>query len=112
MSLKNKYDYVIVRNNQSLGFSRCAYDYVLKLEKENEELKKQLADRDERLTRLRNNAEKHARRELFLESQQKEFKKYLEEKIKFYIINVQGYSYNLYEEILSKYEEIIEYEQN
>lgn len=39
MSLKNKYDYVIIRNNQALWFGRCAYDYVLKLERENQQLK-------------------------------------------------------------------------
>lgn len=36
MSLKNRYDYVIIRNNLSLGLSHNALDYVLKLEKENE----------------------------------------------------------------------------
>lgn len=42
MSLKDKYNYVIVRKNQSLGLSSCAYDYVLELEKENEKLKAEL----------------------------------------------------------------------
>lgn len=38
MSLKNRYDNVIIRNNLSLGLSHNALDYVLKLEKENEKL--------------------------------------------------------------------------
>lgn len=42
MGLKDKYNYVIVRKNQSLGLSSCAYDYVLELEKENEKLKAEL----------------------------------------------------------------------
>ena len=42
MSLKDKYAYVIVRNENSLGLSRNAFDYLLKLEKENERLKKEL----------------------------------------------------------------------
>ncbi len=40
MSLKHKYDYVVVRNEQFLGLSRSAFDYLLKLEKENEQLKR------------------------------------------------------------------------
>lgn len=39
MSLKNKYDYVVVRNEQSLGLSRNAFDYLLNLEKNIERLK-------------------------------------------------------------------------
>lgn len=44
------------------------------------------------------------------ENQQKEFVKYLEDKIKFYKINTQGYTLNIYEEILTKYKEITNYE--
>lgn len=40
-------------------------------------------------------------------NQQKEFIKYLEDKINFYKINTQGYSMNLVEEILQKYKSII-----
>lgn len=39
MSLKNKYDYVVVRNEQPLGLSRNAFDYLLNLEKNIERLK-------------------------------------------------------------------------
>lgn len=39
--------------------------------------------------------------------QQKEFIKYLEDKINFYKINTQGYSMDLVEEILQKYKSII-----
>lgn len=39
MSLKNKYDYVVVRNEQSLGLSRNAFEYLLSLEKKIERLK-------------------------------------------------------------------------
>ena len=42
-----------------------------------------------------------------VETQQKEFIKYLEDKINFYKINTQRYSMNLAEEILQKYKEII-----
>ena len=42
MSLKNKYDYIIIRNKQPLGLSRNAFDYLLKLEKEIEKLKKEI----------------------------------------------------------------------
>ena len=42
-----------------------------------------------------------------LKNQQKEFIKYLEEKLNFYKINTQGYSMNLVEEILQKYKSII-----
>lgn len=46
-----------------------------------------------------------------LETQQKEFIKWLEEKINFYKINAQGYSMDLIEEILNKYKEIIGYKE-
>ena len=39
MGLKNKYDYVIVRNEQSLGLSRNAFEYLLSLEKRLNDLK-------------------------------------------------------------------------
>lgn len=39
MSLKNKYDYVVVRNEQPLGLSRNAFEYLLSLEKKIEVLK-------------------------------------------------------------------------
>lgn len=39
MSLKNKYDYVVIRNEQPLGLSRNAFDYLLNLEKNIERLK-------------------------------------------------------------------------
>lgn len=42
MSLKNKYAYVIIRNEQPLGLSRNAFDYLLELEKEIEKLKKEI----------------------------------------------------------------------
>lgn len=42
-----------------------------------------------------------------LKNQQKEFIKYLEDKINFYKINTQGYSMDLVEEILQKYKSII-----
>ena len=34
MSLKNRFDIVVVRNNMSMGFSTTAYGYVKKLEAE------------------------------------------------------------------------------
>lgn len=32
MSLKNRFDSVIIRNRQPLGLSQCAFDYLLELE--------------------------------------------------------------------------------
>lgn len=40
-------------------------------------------------------------------TQQKKFIQYLEDKVNFAKINMQGYTLNIYEEILSKYKEII-----
>lgn len=45
-------------------------------------------------------------------NQQKEFIKYLEEKLNFYKINTQGYSMNLVEEILQEYKRIIGYSED
>ena len=39
MSLKNKYDYVVIRNEQPLGLSRNAFEYLLSLEKKIDVLK-------------------------------------------------------------------------
>lgn len=65
------------------------------LEKENQELKKQVDGIEGKGTKSANY------------NQQKEFIKYLEEKLNFYKINTQGYSMNLVEEILQKYKSII-----
>ena len=79
------------------------------------ELKKQLEDKEERLERLRISAIGHAKRELDLENQQKEFIEYMEEKIICYEnhqnTNLGEYERNLYfdiyNDILEKYKEII-----
>ena len=49
MSLKNRYDNVIIRNNLSLGLSHNALEYVLKLEHNWNELKKWLEEEYEKL---------------------------------------------------------------
>lgn len=42
MSLKNKYERVIIRNNMSLGLSSCAYEYLLNLEQEKQQLEERI----------------------------------------------------------------------
>lgn len=81
--------------------------YISNLEQENEELKKQL---EEEKNKVREYSYKlcNYRCEETYENQQKEFIKFLEDKINFYKINTQGYSMNLIENVLSKYKEIIE----
>lgn len=73
------------------------------------ELKKQLEDKEERLERLRISAIGHAKRELDLEKQQKEFIKWLEDYLNLFDyrnIDEQA-GYDMLEEILKKYKEII-----
>lgn len=73
------------------------------------ELKKQLEDKEERLERLRISAIGHAERELDLENQQKEFIKWLEDYLNLFDyrdIDEQA-GYDMLEEILQKYKEII-----
>ena len=73
MSLKNKYAYVIIRNEQPLGLSRNAFDYLLELEKEIEKLKKEI----ETYKKL---GFKHLQdKNNNLKTQQKEFIKWLED---------------------------------
>lgn len=49
MSLKNRFDIVVVRNNISMGFSKNAYDYVTNLEAELE-LRKTALTRESQAT--------------------------------------------------------------
>lgn len=73
------------------------------------ELKKQLEDKEERLERLRISAIGHAKRELDLENQQKEFIKWLEDYLNLFdYMNIEEQAcYDMLEEILQKYKEII-----
>lgn len=73
--------------------------------KENQELKKQLESKYEKVGTLTTELLYEENTKLI--NQQKEFIKYLEDKINFYKINTQGYSMNLVEEILQKYKSII-----
>lgn len=52
MSLKNKFDNVIIRNNNSIGVNDYGLDYLLRLEKENQELKKELEESDFKIANL------------------------------------------------------------
>lgn len=87
--------------------------YLERLEKENQELKKQLEECKNLLDKGLFNASFPYRTgfdkgyKAGKETQQKEFVKYLEDKINFYKINTQGYSMGLVEEVLQKYKEII-----
>ena len=73
------------------------------------ELKKQLEDKEERLERLRISAIGHAKRELDLKNQQKEFIKWLEDYLNLFdYMNIEEQAgYDMLEEILQKYKEII-----
>ena len=90
-----------------VGFNKADIEVIDFIIKENQELRKQLEER----TKMYLNAYKYAQgmgnEVITLKAEQKEFIKYLEDKINFYKINTQGYSMNLIEEILQKYKEII-----
>ncbi len=74
--------------------------------KENQELKKQLEDKEDYINKLQATKDKLNKWDYENTMQQKEFIKYLEEKLNFYKINTQGYSMDLFEEILQKYKRI------
>lgn len=93
-------DYVELNKNNELLIS-----YNQALLKENQELKKQLENKYEKVGTLTTELLYEENTKLI--NQQKEFIKYLEDKINFYKINTQGYSMNLVEEILQKYKSII-----
>ena len=89
---------------------------TLRLKKENQKLKKQVEDLFSENRNLRKKLENFMtfenykytlNKKIKLETQQKEFIKYLEDKMNLYKINTQGYSMNLIEEILQKYKSII-----
>lgn len=71
------------------------------------QLKKQLEDKEDYINKLQATKDKLDKWDYENTMQQKEFIKYLEEKLNFYKINTQGYSMNLVEEILQKYKSII-----
>ena len=75
--------------------------------KENLELKKKLEDKEDYINKLQATKDKLDKWDYENTMQQKEFIKYLEDKINFYKINTQGYSMDLVEEILQKYKSII-----
>lgn len=89
-------------------------NYIKALEEENEKLKQAVRNTyetsQEMLSELTKQNEFLMKREnklQVLEMKEKEFIKYLEEKLNFYKINTQGYSMNLVEDILQKYKSII-----
>lgn len=81
MSLKNRYDNVIIRNNLSLGLSHNALDYVLNLEKENERLKQWDNNKDSRNSRQRIENKKLLEKNKHLQNNWNELKKWLEDEI-------------------------------
>ena len=104
----------LIEENQELKLELSGYRQailedkdMLGLKEESEELKKQLHDASIKIQELiekdiwcPSNCEK-------LETQQKEFTNYLEDKINYYKRNTQCFSMNLIEEILQKYKSII-----
>ena len=53
MSLKNRFDVVVVRNNISMGFSKKTYHYVTKLEAELELRKTALVRENQAIDKLK-----------------------------------------------------------
>lgn len=95
-------DYVELNKNNELLIS-----YNQALLKENQELKEQLKDKTEDYKRMKDNFDSKVDVLTEIDTQQKEFIKYLEDKINHYKINTQCFSMNLIEEILRKYKSII-----
>ena len=77
MSLKNRYDNVIIRNNLSLGLSHNALEYILNLEKENERLKQWDNNKDSRNSRQRIENKKLLKKNKRLQNNWNELKKYI-----------------------------------
>ena len=80
--------------------------YIEMIEEENQELKEQLKDKIEDYKRMKDNFDSKVDVLTEIDAQRKEFIKYLEDKINFYKINTQGYSMDLFEEILQQYKRI------
>ena len=130
-------EYIKTKGNLQIDYSLEEYmqeilDYIDYLEKENQELKKQLHEASltiqemteqdiecpsncEKLRQLKKQLEEYKRlgfkylqdKNNNLETQQKEFINYLEDKINYYKRNTQCFSMNLIEEILQKYKSVI-----
>lgn len=109
-----QYIYLTEKENQELKLELSGYRHailnnkeMLGLKEQNDKLKKQLENT------INSYNEEHNLRHIFdlkldvLETKQKEFINYLEDKINLYKINTQGYSMDLAEEILQKYKSII-----
>ena len=96
MSLKNKYDYVVVRKEQSLGLSRNAFEYLLSLEKKIERLKNsQYCPYNEKCEKLyectKQEYEDMCNANMKLSLENHELKKQLEERTK---MNQNAYNYS------------------
>lgn len=100
-------DYVELNKNNELKqkYENAVADYETAMA-EKEQLKKQLEDKTEDYKRMKDNFDSKVDVLTEIDTQRKEFIKYLEDKINFYKINTQGYSMDLFEEILQKYKRI------
>lgn len=97
----------LIEENEELKqkYENAVADYETTMA-EKEQLKKQLKDKTEDYKRMKDNFDSKVDVLTEIDTQRKEFIKYLEDKINFYKINTQGYSMDLFEEILQKYKRI------
>ena len=97
----------LIEENEELKqkYENAVADYETTMA-EKEQLKKQLKDKTENYKRMKDNFDSKVDVLTEIDTQRKEFIKYLEDKINFYKINTQGYSMDLFEEILQKYKRI------
>lgn len=97
----------LIEENEELKqkYENAVADYETTMA-EKEQLKKQLKDKTEDYKRMKDNFDSKVDVLTKIDTQRKEFIKYLEDKINFYKINTQGYSMDLFEEILQKYKRI------
>lgn len=82
------------------------FDKLKKLQQENQELKKQLKDKTEDYKRMKDNFDSKVDVLTEIDTQQKEFIKYLEDDLKEKYRDM-GYRHNIFREILRKYKSII-----
>lgn len=82
------------------------FDKLKKLQQENQELKKQLKDKTEDYKRIKDNFDSKVDVLTEIDTQQKEFVKYLEDESK-EVYRDGGLRQNIFRQILQKYKEII-----
>ena len=86
---------------------KAQHELTKKYAEESKELKKQLEEKENIACNWKDSCLENAGKIEILETQQKEFINYLEDKINYYKRNTQCFSMNLIEEILQKYKSII-----